>query len=283
MYLKRILFFILLLFPLLSPAQKRTAYTYIPGGTFNMSSLNGGTATISVTSFYLTNEVTNKEYREFVTYLREHPNDSLRRIDYSPKEGTILEFGYSPGFKIVSMSNSQLLKNIIDTSWYGSDEMKMYPDYFSNRKFDDHPVVGVSFENAKWYCEWRSIQDNKKKKRNQPDVYWSLPNEASWMYIAQVTDSSACPGGLHSVKKEKTNRSEPGNLGGNVAEWCTDIPTGFEEGRWVILRPEERMVIGGSFKTGCSLKHRVYVDRATSNHYTGFRMIAIARSNDDEL
>ena len=57
-----------------SPVKKPADMEYIPSGSIKGITMQG---------FYMSNEITNKEYREFVNYLKQHPNDSLFMFECS--------------------------------------------------------------------------------------------------------------------------------------------------------------------------------------------------------
>jgi formylglycine-generating enzyme len=127
--------------------------------------------------------------------------------------------------------------------------------YFSHPAFGNYPVVGVNWNQATVFCEWRTIYLNsfldKKKEANESP--FRLPTEAEWEYAARGGRSqSMFPWGNYYLRNKKgcllanfkpgrgnypedgafyTARADaywPNDFGlycmaGNVAEWTSSV------------------------------------------------------------
>jgi sulfatase modifying factor 1 len=123
--------------------------------------------------------------------------------------------------------------------------------YFSHPGFDDYPVVGVSWKQAKAFCMWRTNYKNKSLSNSGdfPVQDYRLPSEAEWELAARGgLDNSMYPWGgyytrsktgcfLANFKPMRGNYSDDGgkaslkvatyepngyglyDMAGNVAEW----------------------------------------------------------------
>mgnify|MGYP006086510729 FL=1 len=65
--------------------------------------------------------------------------------------------------------------------------------YFWHPAFDDYPVVGINFEQAKAFCHWRTKLYNRYNSSGNKDathlkVSFKLPSLKQWNYIAQLGD-----------------------------------------------------------------------------------------------
>jgi formylglycine-generating enzyme len=155
-----------------------------------------------------------------------------------------------------------------------SDDVKVYPDtlvwirdfsysynepmtqrYFSHPAFGNYPVVGVNWNQATAFCEWRTLIQNSALDRlhKATESNYRLPSEAEWEYAARGGRSqSMFPWGNYYLRNKKgcllanfkpgrgnypedgafyTARADaywPNDFGlycmaGNVAEWTSSV------------------------------------------------------------
>jgi gliding motility-associated lipoprotein GldK len=138
----------------------------------------------------------------------------------------------------------------------------MHNDYFWHTAFDDYPVVGVSWKQAKAFTQWRTMYHNayRRKKRDHNVPTYRLPTEAEWEYAARGgLESATYPWGGPYAKNDRgcfmanfkplrgdyaadqalytveAKSYEPNdynlyNMAGNVAEWVNSSydPSSYE-------------------------------------------------------
>jgi formylglycine-generating enzyme required for sulfatase activity len=261
---------------------------------------------VSVSNFMMSKyEVTNKEYREFVFWVR----DSIVRSylakgepeKYYFKNTTTLNWEVPIDWENKSVQDefikiyddeygydSFFNTKTIDFSYLQSDgkikTLNVYPDtlswineyqyffnepiaqlYFWHPVYDNHPVVGVSWQQANAFCHWKTVQF-KKKYPEYEGFEFRLPTENEWEYSVKkplifkendyrwtntdavpqncnhgdirdenlITVTSSLDDGLKlpgPVNAYFPNGSGIYNLQGNVAEWTFDKPKifGLEE------------------------------------------------------
>lgn len=163
----------------------------------------------------------------------------------------------------------------------------MHNDYFWHQAYGEYPVVGVSWKQARAFCQWRTMVKNTyQKSRERPMVSdFRLPSEAEWEYAARGgLEGATYPWGGPYIKNDRgcfmanfkplrgnyavdqalytveADAYEPNdynlyNMAGNVAEW-TNSPynsTSYEFG--ASFNPtvsdgttKRKVVRGGSWK-----------------------------------
>jgi formylglycine-generating enzyme required for sulfatase activity len=181
-------------FPCLSTEQTLTDYK-----TGEVSHIEAGRWGVCVnSSFFMSDhEVTNKEYRQFMIWSKKKAAADLLAKTYPEKR--LPNGNYNEDIPIdwndpiiqselfikrnnESFFNNSLLSYTIGetTRKYGSEQIdstiKIYPDttcieeglylyrrsYWYNEKYDNYPVVGVSWLQANAYCLWRSDRLNEE-------------------------------------------------------------------------------------------------------------------------
>ena len=163
----------------------------------------------------------------------------------------------------------------------------MHNDYFWHTAYDDYPVVGVDWEQAKAFCQWRTDNKNSyKKERGQQLVNrFRLPSEAEWEYAARgglegadypwggpytkndrgcfmanfkpLRGDYAADQALYTVEADsyEPNDYDLYNMAGNVSEWVASSydPNSYEYVSTMNpnvndTQNERKVVRGGSWK-----------------------------------
>ncbi|WP_449404361.1 type IX secretion system lipoprotein PorK/GldK [Ichthyenterobacterium magnum] len=163
----------------------------------------------------------------------------------------------------------------------------MHNDYFWHDAYGEYPVVGVSWEQANAFCQWRSLKKNsyQKSKGKQHVNAFRLPSEAEWEYAARgglqgatypwggpyakndrgcfmanfkpLRGDYAADQALYTVEADSYEPNDFGlyNMAGNVSEW---VQGSYDPGSYeyaASFNPsvndpenERKVVRGGSWK-----------------------------------
>ena len=164
----------------------------------------------------------------------------------------------------------------------------MHNDYLWHDAYSDYPVVGVSWVQAKAFCNWRTKfkNDDRKRKNKQFVNNFRLPTEAEWEYAARggiesgtypwggpylIDDTGCCfmanfkpqrgdyaaDMALYTVeaKSFKPNDYNLYNMAGNVSEWTNSSYNVGSYGYVSTMNPnvassdnDRKVIRGGSWK-----------------------------------
>lgn len=122
---------------------------YVEGGTFTMGLVkddvmhdwNNTPRRMQVSSFFIgETEITNYEYREYVTWLK---------YVFPPSDPSLKDV-YTGALPDTLVWNNKLSRNDFAET------------YFRSPEYDFYPVVGVSWLQASRYCEWLTDRANEK-------------------------------------------------------------------------------------------------------------------------
>lgn len=223
------------------PAKSFTSLAHT--GSDSVSAYRSRTSTVE--GFYISKtEVTNREYREFVYYVRDSIAHTL--LSHFKGDGPVIDWSIAIDWRdqrlepiMVDREYSFTGKNEPDAQKIlykldlpGSSEViSIYPDtlawirdftysyneplvkrYFSHASYDDFPVVGVNQKQALAFCQWRSIRINWSVKAGMApgmEIKLRLPNNAEW--------ESAAFDGMDTVRLSKKSGNYLYNFG-NIVE-----------------------------------------------------------------
>jgi len=133
--------------------------------------------TVSVDSYYIYKyEVSNGEYLEFVNDLKQ--KDTMLSKQMLPDT-------------LVWREKSSFLEPFVEY-------------YFRHPAYSNYPVVGVTHEQAEFYCKWLTEKYQKEGKRKFKNAEFKLPTIHQWTYAAKGgLDNSPFPWQGYSLQNIK--------------------------------------------------------------------------------
>jgi len=205
---------------------------------------------------------------------------------------------------------AQYMAFVEDTKTHYPEWLEPRSDYNINTGTDDHykrlgsalqepnhPIVGISWNDAVAFCDWLS---------KKTGTTYRLPTEAEWEYAARGgrkagrqykyagSDDIGAVAWYDDNSGDKTQavgRKKPNDLGlydmsGNVWEWCADWygdyedtgkpqvnPRGPEQGDYRVLRGGG----WGGYARGCLVSHRDFGTPGYRGNFLGFRLVSSPR------
>lgn len=183
-----------------------------------------------------------------------------------------------------------------------SNNEQMAISYYDSPKYQNYPVVGVSWIQANAFCDWltkHKINTQQNKSKIAEGGKARLPTEAEWDYAASLNSFENEKAG-DEAKIERIfptyvlagNKGKTGlyNMADNVSEWTLtsyyegarnfqnrfnpDIQWGTPDTKSTSQR--RKVVRGGSWKDSPVLlttHNRSYDDMGATHSYLGFRIV----------
>lgn len=228
------------------------AMVFIPAGSFILKrsvGTNTKNFSVSIDAFWMKqSEVSVKEYFEYVENIKK---DSTKNV----YEKALPDKGSAP------------LRN-----------------YFTDAKYSNFPIVGITLTQAQNYCKWKTVvENNRLKRQGKPQVQnYRIPSEAEWIY--------ASFGGIENpenIKKPQISKiSEIGsndcnefglyNIFDNVSEWtnsCFEQEKYLNEIQTYPKIPTDKIVVKGNNFKNSAINDKLILTGNDSYDFVGFRYV----------
>jgi len=110
-------------------------------------------------------ETSNEEYKKFLINLQRSKKFDLYAVALYDSTGWKKKFQYA--------FNDPMVEN-----------------YHFHPAYQNYPIVNITYEGAKAYCEWLTQQYNSQRKRKYTQVLFRLPTKAEWLEMATAGDKT---------------------------------------------------------------------------------------------
>ncbi len=204
-----------------------------------------------------------KKWKERAYFGREQPQHTVHLADYYVSKYPVTVGEYRA---FVRAGGYQCDRYWTEAGWAWRESVgRVAPEFWGDEEWagDDRlPVVGVSWYEARAYCQWLSEETER---------HFRLPTEAEWEKAARGTDGRMYPWGDEfdpqrcNTRVGRLNRTEPvgqrspggespygcTEMGGNASEWTLSqyrtYPYDGSDGRNEEEGEAERVIRGGSW------------------------------------
>ena len=224
---------------------------FIPQGSFTLKRTDGKTTNefeVTIDPFWMKEtEVSVKEYQEYLKSIKKDSSESV----YKAAQPNV--------------------------------DKAPYENYYSDKKYQNYPVVGINLEQAQNYCKWKTFAENQKLKfqGKNPIHNYRIPTDVEWVYASfggMKPDMIERPkiSGLNKVGSGKPNNWGLWNMFDNISEWTY---TAFDPEKYMTELTnypknsnEKVIVLGNNYKNILDSGKIILNDR-DSYEYVGFRYV----------
>jgi formylglycine-generating enzyme required for sulfatase activity len=158
-----------------------------------------------------------------------------------------------------------------------------FADYYSNEKYSEFPVLGISLQQAIDFCNWKTrIENQKLKNKGKPPVLdFRIPTEVEWVYSSfggMSPDKIKKPEIKGMVKPSKSEPNEWGlyNMFDNASEWTY---TSFDPENYITkfqnypLTSINNIIVEGNNYKNSMVNDKAVLNGTESYDYVGFRYV----------
>lgn len=176
-----------------------------------------------------------------------------------------------------------LMDSILKCNWHGPVGFNSdTTGYAPLPGMENHPVTGVTWDGATWYCSWLS-------ENTGSGLTFRLPGASEWEILAStggvmpvnLSDASETILTRHPAMEDGWSRTAPagamgynrwglGHLQGNVWEWAGE-PGRAAGGSWI------------SSISDCTAESAIFLDENLGYPFVGFRVVAEGTPEDITL
>lgn len=162
----------------------------------------------------MSNEINIAKFNAFISDLKNNPNDSLTLIncEYNSNQDAYEAIANKIAY-------TQILSMKINSAF--AIKGLSVENYFTDKKFQNYPMLGVPAELATYYCTWKHRELNKKQReKGLPDLpNFRLPTETEFEYALHTSNEKNQPTAFTEVKQGKKNKHKLYHLNANAPEW----------------------------------------------------------------